>query len=229
MRVSDAADQAGVALRLVGGIAVNLRCSSIRSVSPPRTYRDIDFCGRSAESKRIEALFENLGYAGNKRFNRLNGGERLIFEDPLRGRHVDVFIDVLRMCHDLDFRRRLTLIPRTLPVADLLLSKLQIVEMTERDILDTLAILGDQPLVNDNESGINLRRLAEVCGADWGWWRTITMNLERVSTVDGGPPGHDAAARLRKLLDGVPKSPRWRARAVIGDRRRWYELPEEVR
>ncbi len=160
----------------------------------------------------------------------LNGGERLIFDDPAQGRHVDVFLDVLRMCHDLDFRRRLNLDAQTLPLADLLLSKLQIVEMTERDALDTLAILRDQTLRDGDEAGINLRRLAEVCGGDWGWWRTTGDNLEKLSVRSAGfADCREQVLRLRQFLRDVPKSPRWRARAVIGDRKRWYELPEEVR
>ncbi len=133
------------------------------------------------------------------------------------------------MCHDLDFRRRLTLNAQTLPLADLLLSKLQIIEMTDRDVLDTLAILRDQPL-QAGEEGINLHRLAEVCGGDWGWWRTSSANLEKLSArSDGALECRDQIVRLRQFLRDLPKSPRWRARAIIGDRKRWYELPEEVR
>ncbi len=134
------------------------------------------------------------------------------------------------MCHDLAFSRRLVLNPQTLPAADLLLSKLQIVEMTDRDVLDTLAILSDQPMSEGDEAGINLHRVAQVCGGDWGWWRTTTVNLEKVTTWVGGlGEGREPAVRLRRFLDDVPKSPRWRARAILGDRKRWYDLPEEVR
>jgi hypothetical protein len=120
------------------------------------------------------------------------------------------------MCHTLDFRRRLTLDAQTLPVADLLISKLQ--------------ILRDQPLQTGDKAGINLHRLAEVCGGDWGWWRTTSANLEKLSArSDGDVDCRDQILRLREFLRDVPKSPRWRARAVIGDRKRWYQLPEEVR
>ncbi len=161
----------------------------------------------------------------------LNGGERLIFDDPAHQRHVDVFLDVLRMCHTLDFRRRLTLDAQTLPVADLLLSKLQIIEMTERDVLDTLAILRDQPMQLSDDVGISLQRLTEVCGGDWGWWRTSRATLEKLSARSDDDPleCRDQILRLREFLRDAPKSPRWRARAIIGEHKRWYGLPEEVR
>jgi len=135
------------------------------------------------------------------------------------------------MCHTLDFRRRLTLDAQTLPVADLLLSKLQIIEMTERDVLDTLAILRDQPMQLSDDVGISLQRLTEVCGGDWGWWRTSRATLEKLSARSDDDPleCRDQILRLREFLRDAPKSPRWRARAIIGEHKRRYDLPEEVR
>jgi hypothetical protein len=38
----------------------------------------------------------------------------------------------------------------------------------------------------------------------------------------------DRLSRLRSGFEEVPKSRGWKLRARVGDRKRWYELPEEV-
>ncbi len=38
----------------------------------------------------------------------------------------------------------------------------------------------------------------------------------------------EQAARLLDVAKSVPKSMKWKLRANVGDRVRWYELPEEV-
>jgi hypothetical protein len=132
--------------------------------------------------------------------------------------------------------------PWTLPPADLLLSKLQIVEQTDRDAQDVLALLADHELAEDDRDGIGLPRIRQVCGNDWGWWRTVDDNLGRLiarwkgpAAPDGSAPvtalarACDRAQALRAALAATPKSMGWRARAAVGPRIRWYDLPEEVR
>jgi len=148
------------------------------------------------------------------------------------------------MCHELPFRDRLgsAAWPWTLPPADLLLSKLQIVEGTDRDAQDVLALLADHELVESAGDGIELPRLRGMCGTDWGWWRTVDGNLARLiaSWIEPTTAGESApvgarsravgrARALRTELAASPKSIRWRARAAVGTRLRWYDLPEEVR
>lgn len=238
-RILDAAKEAGVMLRAIGGVAVALRAPSIRLLSPPRSYHDIDLVGRAPRAP-IERVLSGLGYDPSKPFNALNGSERLLFHDP-GGRRVDVFLDVLRMCHRLPFGDRLAVASATLPPADLLLSKLQIVELTDRDAQDVAALLADHELTDD-DAGISLTRIAAVCGADWGWWRTVDDNLGRLierwgadtasGTADGSLVLGTALARagaLRARLATVSTTVSWRLRAVVGDRMRWYEEPEEIR
>ncbi len=112
--------------------------------------------------------------------------------------------------------------------------KLQVVETNEKDLLDLSAILADHDLSTD-ESGVNLTYLAELAGSDWGLWRTIEMVAERggefARALPGFPAGELVAerlARLRTELEEAPKTRGWRMRARIGERKRWYELPEEV-
>jgi hypothetical protein len=245
-RVVAAAEHAGIPLRVLGGIGVALVAPSITRLTPARHYHDLDLMAPAGTSRPLERLFAELGYMSERRFNALNGAERLLFHDP-SGRRVDVFLEVLRMCHVLPVGKRLEVAPMTLPPADLLLSKLQIVELTDRDVQDTSALLADHPVVDDDRpdgTGLSLRRLVEVCGRDWGWWRTVDGNLEQLirrwsSEASPDENGHGAgsvverahgrAHEVRLALAAAPKSVAWRARARIGERRRWYDLPEEVR
>ncbi|GGI99564.1 hypothetical protein GCM10010885_06050 [Alicyclobacillus cellulosilyticus] len=150
---------------------------------------------------------------------------------------IDVFIDAFQMCHRIDFAHRLELQPVTLPLADLALTKLQIVEFTEKDIKDTLALILASDWAERDEPGVfNVARFAEVLAGDWGLWKTVTNNLHMLerhaeSLLQGDAPAlakvRDGIRRLREATDARRKSWRWRLRAVIGERVRWYELPEE--
>jgi hypothetical protein len=230
-----AADEAGVTLRLFGGLAV-------RHATPllaPRQHggQDIDFAALSAQSRRLTQLLVSLGYHPDERFNALVGHRQLYFQTPDGASGVDVVLDKLAMCHTLDFARRLDRHPVTLDLADLLLSKLQVVELNDKDLSDCLSLLASHPVAPGDEPGtIGEDRVAAVLAEDWGWYRTATANLERISAaeVDGRPPAmspydpRGQAAALRIRVEAAPKSRRWRLRARVGERMRWYELPEEV-
>lgn len=231
-----------VVLRAVGGVAIRLRAPSVASLLPARDYHDIDVAGRGGTSAMITELYHDLGYEPSRRFNTMNGQERLIYWDPVNGRRVDVFLDMLRMCHELSFRDRLEVDVETLPLADLALMKLQIVQLTDRDGQDMCALLADHDLSESGDDGISLRRILAICSTDWGWWRTVTGNLERLvnewrDEAASGPPAQtgvleravERAVRLQTILAAAPKSTRWKLRAAIGERRVWYELPDEIR
>jgi hypothetical protein len=241
-RIIEASRNAGVTLRVIGGVGVALVAPTIGRLEPRRTYHDIDIVA-PAGAAAITRVMTALEYEPAREFNTLNGSERLLFHDA-GGRRIDVFIDTLRMCHELPFRDRLgsAVWPWTLPPADLLLSKLQIVEQTDRDVQDVLALLADHELGESDRDGIELPRLRQVCGTDWGWWRTVDDNLERLiarwvepaAEGESAPLGArasavDRARALRAALVVCPKSMGWRARAAVGTRIRWYDLPEEVR
>lgn len=233
-RILAAGDERRLLLRAIGGIAIALRAPSVRQLDPPRTYHDIDLATQGGASPAVADLFVDLGYSASVRFNKLNGSERLLFHDP-HGRRVDVFVDRLRMCHTLEFGSRLGDDPLTLTLADLALTKLQIVEMTVRDSQDLLALFADHALSDRAADGIATDRIVAVCTTDWSWWRTVTDNLrglvERWSA--GGSALERAAvprvSSLLQRLDEAPKSLAWRVRARLGAHKRWYELPEEVR
>ena len=159
------------------------------------------------------------------------------------------------MRHSFVFRDRLNVSRPTLPLAELLLTKLQIVKINRKDLLDALILLASHPLADasdgagegaDSGAAINVGRIVGLTSADWGWWRTVTGNLTRLRTYvetelgpneldTGAPLRFDPGAQLGALADAIeaapkstPKSTKWRLRARVGDRVTWYEEPEEV-
>ena len=233
-RLAVAARDAGLPLVLLGGVAVWLRCPSARQAPLARDYGDADFIGHARDRKAITAFMEEQGYVPDKLFNAIHGAARLNFEDPETGRPIDVLLDRFAMCHELDLTERLGGGELTLPLADLLLTKLQVVRLNEKDVLDLCAMLGDHGFGAD---GIDLDRVHAVTHADWGFEHTIRGTLVKVRDrlPESGLPAdvrQRIAARADELeaaLAAAPKSPRWRIRARVGERVRWYEEPEEAR
>ncbi|HYT30768.1 MAG TPA: hypothetical protein VEN82_08310 [Actinomycetota bacterium] len=233
-----AANEAGVPVRLIGGLAVRYLTPSF----PPRAHnrQDLDVASVSRVRSALGKLIESLGYVPDKTFNALYGHKQLYFTSPATGRALDVLIDKLEMCHTLEFADRIERMPYTLDPTDLMLSKLQIVHLNEKDAQDLLYLLARFSLSDEDEpETIGLRRYRRVLGEDWGWWRTVTLNLakvrglaegERTHLIPAGAP-YDPVQQIRDLerhAEEAPKSLRWRIRAKIGERKRWYELPEET-
>lgn len=232
IRVLETAEAQGVVLRALGGLAVNLLCPSARVPPLARTYKDLDLAGRRGDAKAITDLLGSLGYAPDEEFNALHGHGQLYFWDRTNARQLDVFVERIHLSHDLDVGHRLEATPRTLSAADLLLTKLQVVEVNEKDLKDACALLADQPI---SAEGIDPGRIGEVLGADWGWWRTCTTTLGAVITYARGLQSFEqkdgvlrSAQELSELIDKAPKSLRWRVRSIVGERMRWHELPEET-
>jgi hypothetical protein len=239
--LAQGATAAGLGLKLLGGLGVRVVCPDF----PPRLRRDqdIDFACLSKGRKDVAAYLERSGCQPDKRFNNLNGDRQMYFNAP-SGRPIDVMVDRLTMCHTLDLRPGFTRLPLTVDAVDLLLSKLQIIELNAKDARDILQLLGALPLraADGSAAGsapfIDTDRFAKVLSADWGWWRTVTGNLTKFPALAGDspellPPNPpfdplEQARRLLELADSAPKGVKWKLRANVGDRVRWYELPEEV-
>ena len=233
-RILRTAAARGVTLRLLGGIAVVTRCPSASRPPFSRRYADIDLIAHRKETAKINSLFKELGYKPRERFNALHG-TRFIFHDMKNMRRVDVFLDVFQMCHKFDFRDRLTLEARTISMSDLLSTKLQIVEINEKDIKDILVILLDHDVTEEESADkINSSYIAKLCAEDWGIYKTFTTNLDRIPefaqrlSLDDDQRAKiiGRAESLRKSIESAPKSMGWKMRATVGERRRWYELPE---
>jgi hypothetical protein len=238
VRAVEAANGVGVPLKLIGGQAVRYLTPDF----PPRTRsgQDMDFASVSTAKKPVMDLLSELGFEGDKRFNTMHGHRQMYFVSPASGTAVDVVMDQLQMCHVLDFKDRISRLPYTLDVTDLLLSKLQVVEQNEKDVQDIVYLLAGHEVREGDEPGtIGLDRIGKVVAEDWGWWRTTTGNLDRVVELAGGELSHlvpaaaafdplQQAVALRRHADAVPKSLRWKIRSRVGERVQWYELPEEV-
>jgi hypothetical protein len=233
-RIVGVAAEQGLPLRVTGGVAVAMRCASARRPPLARAYADVDLAtvGRARDAA-IE-LLGALGYEPDREFNTLHGGRRLFFWDHNNDRQLDVFVDEAKLCHTIDFRHRLEVEPLTLSVADLLLMKLQVVQTNEKDLIDICALVADHDLTDD-DTGINHRYIGQLVAQDWGLWRTVSMVAQRGSQFARGLAGLERADRigerldlLRGKLESVPKSRSWRLRARVGERKRWYALPEEV-
>jgi hypothetical protein len=235
--LAQGASEAGVGLKLLGGLAVRVLCPDL----PPRRRagQDIDFACLSRGRKDVTAYLERSGCEPDRRFNSLNGDRQLYFTAP-SGRPIDVIVDRLTMCHTLDFRSSFAALPLTLPPMDVLLSKLQIVELNEKDVRDALQLLAGVPLGPGGSADpvLDTDRFSRLLAADWGWWRTVTGNLRKLpglaadqpDLVPPAPPRDPLAqsAQLLELAGTTQKSMKWKLRSNIGDRVRWYELPEEV-
>ena len=233
-RVTAAARDGKVPVKLVGGAAINLHSASARQPPLKRKYGDLDFVASSKNRGAVQKLFESLGYEGDLRFNTLNGHQRLLYLDQVNGRQVDIFIDRMRMCHVIELAGRLSHDSPTLTPADLLLSKLQVFEVNMKDLVDTIALVLDHPVADHDDEAINAAYLAKLTADDWGLQRTLKLNTQRVreAAKDLAIDASLVNERLDLLwqrIDAQPKSLKWKLRARVGDRMAWYELPEEVR
>jgi hypothetical protein len=232
--VRTAADQ-GATLRLLGGVAVAVCSPTALEPQYEREYGDLDVVILSRDQKKLDQTLAPTGLKPDDAFNALWGKERRIYhrDDGLK---LDVFVESFTMCHTIPFTpERLLAEDQTVPLAELLLTKSQIVELTDKDARDLFLLVHDHPITRD-DSGINVTRAAQLCSQDWGLWRTVTGTLQKVIDGEHVPPAADATARalvadrLREVIDelkSVPKSRKWKMRSAVGERVQWYVLPEE--
>ncbi len=234
VRLATAAREAGLRLRLLGGVAVWWHCPSARTPALARPYGDADFVGGAREGKRITAFMEEHGYEADRMFNALHGASRLNFHDPARDRPVDVLLDRFAMAHELDLRESVSADGLTIALADLLMTKLQVVSINEKDVRDLVALLVDHGF---GAGGIDLARILDATRNDWGLEHTMHRSLATVGEMVSGfalAPEQvrtvgERIAELSSALDAAPKGARWKMRARVGERVKWYEEPEEAR
>lgn len=233
-RVADAASSEKLGVKLLGGAGIHMHSPSAQRPPLRRRYGDLDYAMPSRDRKRALTFFPALGYEANERFNLMQGDRRLYFYDPANGRQVDVFIDVMRMSHVIDLRGRLDHAGPCASPSDLLLSKLQIYEVNRKDLVDLTALLLDHPIADRNDDAVDAKYVARLATEDWGLYRTLQANVEKLrAMLDELDVDRELVrSRLDELwgvVEAQPKPLKWRLRAQVGDRLRWYELPEEVR
>ncbi|HSR19856.1 MAG TPA: hypothetical protein VLL49_02980 [Anaerolineales bacterium] len=238
-RILKASDEAGVLLRVIGSLAFQMHCPKYGYLQQAmgRAYTDIDFAAYSKQTSLVRKLLEKLGYRDNKEVFIVSAGERAIFDRPDTGLHVDVFFEKLDFCHVIRWADRLEVDSPSIPLAELLLEKMQIVEINEKDVIDTIMLLLEHPLGDIDDETINMARVAQLCASDWGLWRTTTMNLNKVQGLAHGYDQLTADEKSRveaqvqaamERIEAEPKSMAWRLRDRVGDRVKWYKDVDEV-
>lgn len=236
-RLVEAAADEGLTVRLMGGVAIWLHATDEAREALGRDYPDLDLVAHEPQSRAVRRFLEEHGYEGEKLFNAMHGAQRLLYRHAEHGYQIDVFLDKFNMSHKLDLGSRLEVEPITLAAAELLLTKLQIAEINRKDVGDIVMLLWSNRLSGGDGPGeLNVDRVVKVCAADWGLYTTLTDNLARARQLLPDVLGDHltssgAAAKIDKVLarlDEHPKSLAWKARARIGRRVRWYEVPEEV-
>jgi hypothetical protein len=236
-RIISSAESQNITLRLLGGTAFGIRCPSAKHRAVARTYPDIDLIGLKKQSRTIRGFFTTMGYEDNKMFNALRGSTRLMFFDMSNKRRIDIFLDNFDMCHRIELRDRLRIDPKTLSLADLLATKLQVVKTNEKDIKDMVALLLDHDVATSDEpEKVNGLRLAKLCAEDWGIYKTFTSVLAKMLVVleqleltpDERKLVRDRIERISKMIEDEPKSIKWRMRARVGEKSVWYKLPDDL-
>jgi hypothetical protein len=228
-------------IRLLGGVGVALHDHRAVPAALERGYGDLDVVVPPKATRQMTDAMVAAGYEPNQRFNALHGAQRMLFYDTVNKRQVDVFVGVFAMCHRLDLSDRLDQHTYSLDPADLLLTKLQIHEINRKDIVDAVRLLLTHDNVDIGGGGdgsadvMSLDRLRSVTSTDWGWFTTVTDNLQLVRDAapdllepDEATEVVSRADEISAALRAAPKSMRWKARSVVGRKTPWYELPEEV-
>jgi hypothetical protein len=234
-RVVARATERGEILRIAGGVAFQLRVAG-RLTLPRPPLGDIDLVAPAKRERRVVALLTELGYTGEKEFNARHGDRRLIFWDEARNRKLEVFVGRFVMCHELPIAARLEVEPETLALAELLLTKLQIIELNEKDLADMHSLIVTHDVGDSDDDQINAARIASLCGSDWGLHHTVSLTLSRLGedppsytlTADQRALVQERVGKLQRAIDEQPKSMSWRMRARVGERVQWYIEPEEI-
>jgi hypothetical protein len=238
-RIINASDAAGVVLRVIGSLAFQIHCLEYGYIQEMlgRSYTDIDFAAYRSQTREVQCLMADLGYIERKNILLFSEGDRSIFDHPEIGIYVDVFYDKLDFCHVIKWNNRLEVDSPTIPLAEMLLEKMQIVEINEKDIIDTVMLLLEHPLADGDEETVNIQRIAKLCSQDWGLWRTTTINLRKVKlhSQKYEKLGEDQKIRVASQIDTAlnrieaePKTLAWRIRSKVGDRVKWYKEVDDV-
>ncbi len=238
-RIMNAATNEGVLLRLIGALAFHKHCPKFAYMQEMlgRTISDIDFASYRQESSRINKLFAELGYQSDPRVRALFGSRLIFYDTRNTSRHCDVFLDKLEFCHDVVFQDRLELDNPTVPLVELLLEKMQIVKLEEKDIIDTIMLLREHQIGGTDDETINADYLARLTSRDWGLWKTLTINLEKVKekaqtleklSEEDKKDVDSKIVALQTRLNNEPKTRGWKIRAQIGEKRKWYRDVDEV-
>jgi len=232
-QIMSTAAQSKTTLRVMSSLAIWVCCPHTRALLAPPEKKQLDFAARASQREAIRRGLESLGYQTDQSFDEFRSSPRLFFANPARGVTTEIYLDTFSMYHQLDLTPFLAQEGATLAETALLLLRLQLVEMPETGLRELSALLHDHDISPQAEPGkIDLTQITRLCGEHWGWYKTVTMNLQRVMafTVRSIPPDYktlivEHAARIAQAIEDTPKSLRWQTRARLGESMRWYDLP----
>jgi hypothetical protein len=240
-RLVEEAKKRDIHLRLLGAIAFQFHCSKFNYLSTKldRVLTDIDFAGYSKEKDAMMGMMKEFGYEDEPSITALFGHKRLIWDNKKNGVHIDVFLDKLEMNHDIPFKDRLGLDELTISLADMLLEKMQIVHLNEKDYIDTMMLVREHAIgENGNRpETIDAGYIAKLLASEWGFYYTVTTNLGKVRdrlqqygelTVEDRDDITTKIGELLKRIEDEPKPFSWKMRAKVGPRNKWYRDVEEV-
>ena len=237
--LAEKARDAGIVLRLIGACAFRIHCPQSKGLyeTIDRPITDIDFISYQQHNGKVKQYFDSIGYLSDSRVMALFGHNRHQYGNPKSGLKVDVFFDRLDMNHIIDFKNRLELDFPTISLADLLLEKMQIVQINEKDVKDMIILLREHPVGDSDKETINANYVASLLAEDWGFWYTVMTNLQKVQDYVNemtslSPEDKSAVTsrltELKNRLDTQPKSMKWKMRARIGPKKKWYTDVETI-
>jgi hypothetical protein len=238
LKLIESANAKGLCLRILGAVAFRLHCPKYGYLlSKTRAITDIDLMAYSKQVNQIEKHLMENGYEKRPTSIAAVAARRRIFYDKQMGFSLDIFLDRLEMCHDIDFKGRLEVDYPTIPLAEMLLEKLQIVQLNEKDVKDVIVLLREHEVGEGDKETINTRYIAKLLSDDWGFYHTATMNLNKIKSLlaeynklvedDKGI----IESRINCLITAIEKEPktlRWKMRAKIGTKIQWYRKVEEI-
>lgn len=233
------AQKQGAIIRLLGAVAFHIHCPTYGyfQQEAKRHFTDLDFAAYFSHNDAIRKAFTRLGFKEDREVAVVFARQRMIYNMPGTELHVDIFFDKLDFCHPIPWAGRLEVDSPTIPLAELLLEKMQIVQINPKDIIDSIMLLREHSLDNSDHDTVNVKHIATMCAKDWGLWRTVTMNLKKVGEISkeySWLANDDRLVVLEKIeqvlnmIENEPKSTSWNIRNKIGDRIKWYKDVHEV-
>ncbi len=240
-RITSEAEKRKIPLRIMGGAAIRMHCPNHKDLYERlkrEPKHDMDFVTYSKYRPSTKKLFIDLGYEPyvSMMLTGATGMYRQIFNDKEGNKAIDVFLDKLQMSHVIEFKGRLEIDSPTVPLAELLLQKLQIVQTNEKDIQDAIILLSEHDIGDGDQEQVNGGYIAEILGNEWGFYYTVSENLiklkEFLGKYDLSKQDKQAVSgridQLRDMAEKQPKTLRWKLRARVGTSTKWYNEVEEV-
>src|SRR5208282_6556693 len=254
INIANIAESKSVTLRILGALAIRIHITNSvdlfsklgRLGNVNRLFTDADFVAYSKQRHKVRGLFEDQFKFQITSYAILQSKNRIIYSHPDGKFKVDIFFDALNFSHEVRFGNepkngRLKLDSPTIPLGDLVLEKLQIHEITEKDIKDLIAVLYEHRIGSDQDREmIDAKHIATTLADDWGFWYDANMNLAKVLTLAAGYQTDglissdvltnvkDKIDQLKQYVDAEPKSKDWNLRNQVGIKKQWWQGVEEL-